>query len=112
MKARIKKLWLAALRSGEIKQAKNQLRKGNDMCCLGVLCNIHAQAHPEIAAQQLSKTCYMGEAQTLPKAVVDWAGLTVRSPKVKAEGKKMMISELNDRGHSFLKIADLIENQL
>ena len=45
MNPEIKAKWVAALRSGEYKQAKGQLRIGNSFCCLGVLCNLHAQAH-------------------------------------------------------------------
>lgn len=47
MKAAWKKKWIKALRSGEYKQAKNELRSlgGTDgevlgYCCLGVLCDI------------------------------------------------------------------------
>lgn len=43
----IKRAWVKALRSGKYKQGRKQLRNGNDeMCCLGVLCNLYAEAHP------------------------------------------------------------------
>ena len=41
MDAKIKRLWVKALRSGKYRQARETLRKGNgSMCCLGVLCEI------------------------------------------------------------------------
>lgn len=32
--------WIEALRSGEYKQGRNQLRTGDSFCCLGVACDI------------------------------------------------------------------------
>lgn len=37
------KLWLAALRSGEYKQATGVLNNGNGFCCLGVACDVYAK---------------------------------------------------------------------
>lgn len=76
MKRSIARKWAQALESGEYKQATGQLRKADGaMCCLGVLCNLHAQEHPEIAAQQKKKTVYCGEAEVAPKEVLKWSGL-------------------------------------
>lgn len=36
----LKTKWIAALRSGEYKQATSQLQKGDSFCCLGVLCKV------------------------------------------------------------------------
>jgi hypothetical protein len=60
MKPEIKKMWLEALRSGQYKQGGGALRPhgGNEFCCLGVLCNLHAQTHPKIAAQQKDPEVY------------------------------------------------------
>lgn len=68
--------WARALESGKYKQGQSQLRdENNNFCCLGVLCNLHAQAHPEIAAEQDDPQEYMGEGGLLPQAVVEWAGM-------------------------------------
>lgn len=114
MNKRIKKLWVDALRSGEYKQAKSKLRKGSYFCCLGVLCNIHAQEHPEIAAKQLSSNFYMGNSDLLPPAVIKWAKLqSVDGGCVKVNGISHSLTVLNDSGKAnFDKLADLIEEQL
>ena len=39
------KAWLAALRSGEFKQGRDALRKGDEWCCLGVLCEVARRAN-------------------------------------------------------------------
>lgn len=38
------KEWTAALRSGKYSQGKNALRAGDNYCCLGVACDLIAQA--------------------------------------------------------------------
>ena len=109
MDARIKALWIAALRSGEYKQGKHQLRDGDRFCCLGVLCNIHAQEHPTVAAEQSDPDGYMDAVGTLPLEVHTWADLGAPNPIVAGQS----ISLWNDiRGADFNKIADLIEQHL
>ena len=72
MKRSIARKWAKALESGEYKQAKGALRKSGGFCCLGVLCNLHAQEHPEIAEQQKDKGSYLGQSGFLPKEVMEW----------------------------------------
>ncbi len=74
MKRSIARKWAKALESGEYKQAKGQLRKGDAMCCLGVLCNLHAKENPEFAAAQKYKKYYGGNTEAPPQAVLEWAG--------------------------------------
>lgn len=106
MKLSIAKKWIAALRSGNYKQAKETLRRGNSFCCLGVLCNLHAQEHPEIAAEQRYAAKYMGRGNFLPEAVAVWAGL--KSDNAMIPGHLYSLSYQNDTGADFKKIADLI----
>lgn len=119
MNSEIKKLWVAALRSGDYKQGKLRLRnpyKGGQtsFCCLGVLCNLHAIAHPEIAKEEKDEWTYMGEGGVLPAAVSAWAGLT------KPCGDDVTIETINTglAGHNdlyernFLTLAKAIEEQL
>jgi hypothetical protein len=40
MKSKLKADWIAALRSGNYKQAKHALTNGEGFCCLGVLCEV------------------------------------------------------------------------
>ena len=123
MKKDIKKAWVAALRSGQYLKGVAALRsKDNKFCCLGVLCNLHAQAHPEIAAEQQHPHRYLGASAYLPKEVQEWAGISGDNPEVKqtswigSEGSSLTslasLASINDSGVSFSEIADLIETQL
>lgn len=75
MKRSIARKWAAALESGDYKQTTGQLRKNGSFCCLGVLCNLHAQEHPEIAKKQKKATEYLGAEIDLPLEVETWAGM-------------------------------------
>jgi len=75
MKEAIALKWAEALESGEYKQARGKLRRVDKFCCLGVLCNLHAQAHPEIAAAQKKQSEYMGQTLGLSTEVARWAGM-------------------------------------
>lgn len=114
MDKKIKKLWLAALRSGEYRQARYKLRtRQNGFCCLGVLCNIHAQENPELAALNVSPLSYFGETGLLPSKVKSWAGLKSNNPTVKYKGNTVTLALLNDNKRlTYNQIADLIEEQL
>jgi hypothetical protein len=113
MKPSIKKKWVAALRSGEYKQTTIALRKGASFCCLGVLCNLHAQAHKRIAAKEKHRAVYMGECELLPDAVIHWAGLEDRwGGDVHIKNCRKSLAEHNDSGATFKQIAAAIEAQL
>lgn len=75
MKRSIARKWSKALESGEYKQGTGQLRKGDKFCALGVLCNLHAQEHPEIATKERVKSRYLGAVTELPLDVMLWAGM-------------------------------------
>lgn len=56
MRPKVKKEWIAALRSGDYRQGRGQLRsEDNSFCCLGVLCNLHAMHHRVGAAKQTNQ---------------------------------------------------------
>lgn len=118
MKPKIKALWVKALRSGDYQQTRGRLREGSSFCCLGVLCNLHAMAHPAVAADQISRTEYMGHEGTLPPDVVTWAGLpSDLGAPVTIGCVTRRLSDHNDgiegaRQRSFKEIADAIEKQL
>lgn len=102
MKKKIAKRWIAALRSGEYIQGRGQLRNQDKFCCLGILCNLHAQDHPQIAASQLSPTFYLGKKADLAHEVVRWADISVSSESV--------LMDMNDaKQWSFNQIADHIK---
>jgi len=113
MNPEIKARWVAALRSGEYKKTTGKLRAKGGFCCLGVLCNLHAQDHPEIAAKQKKKGEYMGQAELLPWTVRDWAGLSSSGGgQVRIDGCRDTLANHNDNGVSFKQLADAIEEQL
>jgi hypothetical protein len=123
MNADIKKIWVEALRSGQYKQGQTLLRnKENKFCCLGVLCNLHAQAHPAIAAKQKNPNKYLKEGGVLPRAVMKWAGLPDEcGAQVEINGITDYLTAHNDgvklygdsiKSSTFKQIAKAIEKQL
>lgn len=116
MKKEIAKKWVEALRSGDYPQTKSQLRNATGFCCLGVLCNIHAQEHPEIAKKQINPSMYLEGAYTLPKEVMKWAGLSGEAGEKRdlkgftIDGETYShLAHANDKGVPFEKIANWIE---
>lgn len=110
MNKKVKKMWIAALTSGKYKQGKGQLRSGNKFCCLGVLCNLHAQAHPEIAAKQKIAELYMGSWARLPREVIKWAELGSEDGAYVTSANTTLVSD-NDDGCSFPEIAQIIKEK-
>jgi hypothetical protein len=104
----IKAKWIAALRSGEYKQATGRLRRGDAFCCLGVLCDLHRQETGGEWKDDEYGTGYLDQEATLPRRVAEWAGLKGDSPR--AGGT--MLSAHNDNEASFERIAALIEEEL
>lgn len=96
--------WVEALESGEYQQAKNTLRritpnpadhidvdsKTVGYCCLGVLCELAAQAGvipPGVEYGTVDSTngvavSYGGHESFLPQKVMAWAGLNYANPRV------------------------------
>lgn len=121
MKQKIAKKWIKALRSGLYQQGSGFLRdRDNHFCCLGVLCNLHAQAHPKIAATQLRPGFYLGQTGILPFDVMTWAGMQSNDGSAFEpngwQGRLLVdgtgyfdLTEVNDDGLPFTKIADIIE---
>jgi hypothetical protein len=124
MNPKVKAMWIKALRSGEYKQGKGQLRSvENNFCCLGVLCNIHAQTYPTYAKTQKSVSVYDGAVNIPSDNVLYWAGLG-EYEKGDFYQKSIVIDKTGDsivghlwkrndgtsyRKHTFSEIADFIE---
>lgn len=111
MKNDIADKWIAALRSGQYTQAKGVLKKGNSHCCLGVLCELYLQEHPEARWVQdgplnhffaNSEDC---NHSLLPNAVRDWAGMRTKDGLM--PGSSLSIK--NDAGYTFNGIASIID---
>lgn len=104
MKPEIREAWIKALKSGDYEQTSGALRRDNGFCCLGVLCNLHAIAHPELALKQVDVSWYLGEDAGLPKAVMQWAGIDSKY----GEYTNGSLADDNDDGESFSTIARII----
>ena len=115
LKPEVKKKWLKALRSGDYRQGrlglKNTTGKRNYSyhCCLGVLCEIHA----EETGRRWSKSTssgreraqkYMRREDALSHTVLTWSSL------IETEQAELIM--MNDSGKSFATIADYIEKNL
>ena len=122
MKTDIKKLWIAALRSGKYKQGRGRLRDGNKFCCLGVLCDLAHKAKV-FKKERGSLITLDGEAYYLPASVMVWVGFRseqTTGPYVKIKyapphEMRTVCASLtwhNDNGATFPQIADAIEAQL
>lgn len=86
MKEEIKRRWVEALRSGEFEQGRERLltvgRKGEPdrFCCLGVLCELYLDDHPEHPGWDEWGNLD-GEVGSLPKAVIYWADYAGHDPR-------------------------------
>jgi hypothetical protein len=133
----VKQKWIAALRSGDYKQTREQLRRRNSYCCLGVLTDLYDKNKVE------SKDCWCGNSYSytngeakckanllLPPPVMEWAGLEASNPnveyptrigwtdtpdqcnKMSLEPDFASLAYLNDSEKlNFNQIADIIEEQ-
>lgn len=116
MKKSIAMKWADALESGEYAQGEGCLRNElNEFCCLGLLCNMHAQAKPKLAKDQTNPNVYFGNDQ-FPPAVVwkTWAGMKSNDgsfvENIDEDGWEETndLANLNDGGTSFAEIAQII----
>jgi len=138
MDQQIKQLWVGALRSKEYKQGQNWLKKGDDFCCLGVLCDLYlsensrewkARDDEEEPSEIYDEDEYLqltysydsfdefsvdNNTEMLPKSVAKWAG--INEDTVYCDGcvsvRGETLTGLNDSGHSFDEIASIIEECL
>jgi hypothetical protein len=104
----IRDQWVEALRSGRYAQGTGQLHKDDRYCCLGVLCELAAEAGVVEKEAIYHDYSYDGVFAFLPDNVVQWAGLSDLDPKV----GDTYLSHLNDLGTPFPVIAQVIEDSL
>lgn len=62
-------------RTGGTNRRVDPKTKANSFCIGGVLINLFAQAHPELAAKETDPFTFMACSSSIPLAVVSWAGL-------------------------------------
>ena len=110
MNEQVKEKWLSALRSGDYKQTKSCLHKGDGFCCLGVLCDLYGKEH-NVEWKLVDAGIYyefQDKKAILPLSVIEWAGVEDDNPEI----CETPLSRLNDNGSTFNEIADLIEKHL
>lgn len=106
--------WVAALRSGDYKQAKESLvveddDKNRSYCCLGVACVL---AISEGIEDDFPDQEYADWDEQLTPDIRDWLGLQSKAGDLTAPvaGKEHLIG-LNDEANlTFAEIADVIES--
>lgn len=121
-------LLVAALRSGKYKQNKGSLRRGDAFCCLGVYCDIKGvEWSPHELGEGIFKAkhsesddysyylltdyyCELGGFKSVSGGTDECVLATVPE-ELEPEGFRnlYMLSELNDSGFTFERIADIIE---
>lgn len=139
MVPRIRRMWLKALRSGQYHQGEGYLcqttPKGDVFCCLGVLAELAVQNNVIDGWEQIDSSILSAGDRSgdLPKAVVEWAGLTDSDPILPLPKRDysfptgpmpdmalgVPLSAINDgkavngtKPKTFKQIADLIERYL
>ena len=89
--------WIEALRSGEYQQGRRYLKKGDNYCCLGVLCELADEPEEVKGVYTL-----FGDKLSFPSPeLLHKVGLEIKMAK--------RLTELNDFGVSFGAIADELE---
>jgi hypothetical protein len=119
----VAKLWVDALTSGQYKQGKRALRKEDQFCCLGVLCDLAEKAGlgswEEVGDRhRFTDSDGVYSAGFLTEAVLTWAGMKSNIgwmsgipvyAKKFPDLKMYSLANMNDAGFTFPEIADFIE---
>ena len=123
MNPEIKQKWIDALATATYKQGKGCLRNQKDeFCGLGVLCDIYSKetgvewtpSDKDIEGVIEDGMEIEGRMATLPKEIMEWAGLESFNPVVNIESLGMCpLTHVNDSlNYTFPQIAELIQEQL
>lgn len=113
MDADVKAKWLAALRSGDYKQARGYLRTEAGYCCFGVLCDIvdpegwgQLEAPPDAPAE-----VHLGPDRYSHRGMIGLPDRgTINNTGLPKEAVQQLVG-LNDSGETFGTIANVIERQ-
>lgn len=102
--------WVSALRSGEYEQGEGALSRDGEYCCLGVLCEVAVDNGLALDVEHTGDEIhYDGNGAFLPDRVVQWAGMNNKFGIFGVGFKRIDLTDMNDNGQSFEKIADVIE---
>ncbi len=113
---KVAQAWVAALRSGEYKQTKGNLKNNNKFCCLGVMCDLQGREwHVDewmdgmrIKTYHVNGKSRDGSTERFnefpPPAAMETVGLT--------RDQAGILADMNDSGATFKQIAKEIEGML
>jgi hypothetical protein len=103
---------VAALRSGDYKQGKTYLKKGDEFCCLGVACDLYAKkGYGNWIGNNVG--FFLARSGSLPDDVQKYYGFTQGlGDDVTIRGTVNPLAFHNDSEVPFAEIADAIEQQL
>lgn len=124
--------WIAALKSGTFKQGKNYLSYNGAYCCLGVACEIFSEQYNLVKTKVTSCTKYSsgneddiasgneGDIAILIPTIANAIGLATLNGtpietlhgKVDKKTHLPCLAEDNDRGKTFVEIANLLSTHL
>lgn len=108
----ILKNWVAALRSDKFQQGGGCLRKGDNYCCLGVLCEICGLEKIKDHDRYYYKYDNDATGTQLPDPFAEKLKIDSYPFIMNEFQEKVNLAHLNDCGTSFKVIADLIEAQI
>ena len=115
MKKAIALAWATMLESGTIGQTRGRNRDKNGMCVTAMLNNVHAVAHPAIAAKQKDPSVYLGSSYGVALEVKKWSGIKShvgcfgKGPSLMHFGvRHPSLMSANDSGVSFKELAAYI----
>lgn len=98
MNSEVRDKWVEALRSGRYAQGQAQLRRQDDYCCLGVLCDLSGLGSwKRVGDNGYYEVGHDLRAGMPPDAVTTWAGLSALEAN--------RLSVMNDEGRTFEAIA-------
>lgn len=98
------RLWVKALRSGEYRQHRDELRNDNAFCCLGVLCDLAAKDGGDQWRRGTKVFRYQDQGGIAPVEFERFLfGHHHRAQIFRR------LANLNDSGHTFCEIANEIE---
>lgn len=100
MKVKVKKQWIADLKSGKYEQCIEAFKIGDAYDALGLLIKQFNDAHPEQAFD-------IENTDSFPSVVSLWAGIT--PPTFESPISILDVMELNDAGHPFEDLAEFVE---
>ena len=107
-----RKIWVAALRSGDYRQGMNALRLGDCYCVMGVLCDVsNLGGWKRIKDSVVQSYSVNGNSSShmIPDAVRDWVGLRSNSGYSMTAYSLIGFNDVEQM--NFSDLADFIESE-